>query len=213
MIDTRDDSGVTLVETLVTATLLIVVIALVTTSYVTGIRTAGTSAARADATIAAADALGATTKALRTALTAADGSPALISATSKRVQFWAALETGQDKAPSKMTLSVDDTSRQLVSEVERDGVVHRRVLAAQVRNDNVFTYSSAVPDPLDACAPPTLEPLTQVPLSASDRAKVRVVDVSLTLTSPDSAAAPAVASSDRAFLVNATDDRTGGKAC
>jgi prepilin-type N-terminal cleavage/methylation domain-containing protein len=206
-----DDTGLTLVELLVTTTLLGIVLALATVGYITGLRVTDDNSARVEASDSAAAALEAVGRGLRTAVNRPDGTAAFTLANRTTVEFASTLYASCE-TPSTVRYSIDAGT--LVEEITPStGTARRRILARDIRNPAPFTFFRARPDATDPTRPQQLVEINSVPVSGADLAAIRAVDTSVSVRTRGRVDAPTVTAETRTFLVNANVYLNGGSGC
>lgn len=197
----RNDEGFTLVELLVTTTLLGIVLSLATVSYVTGLHVSDDNSARAEATNDAATGLEAVSRGLRTAVTGPNGAPAFTDANRTMVLFWSTLDASYQNGLSTVRYWAKSDGTLVEQFTPGGSSMRQRILARGLRRTDVFSFFRNQPDPSDATKQQLVE-IASVPVTGADLSAIRVVGTRLSLRARDRGDAPAVTAETRTFLVN-----------
>src|SRR5512144_1804295 len=197
----RNDEGFTLVELLVTTTLLGIVLSLATVGYVSGLRVSDDNRARVEATNDAAGPLEAVGRGLRTAVTGPNEAPAVTEANRSRVLFWSTLDSSCQNGLSTMRYWAKPDGTLVEQFTPGGSSMRQRILARGLRRTDVFSFSRNQPDPSDATKQQLVD-IPSVPVTGADLGAIRVVGTSLSLRARERGDAPAVTAETRTFFVN-----------
>jgi type II secretory pathway pseudopilin PulG len=199
----RDDSGTSLPELLITMVLTTILLALTGTVFVSTMRTVATTKAKQSQVLDARVALEALTLRLRVAIAPVPGSPAFTTAEPSQVTFYASLQNGStaESAPTKVDFRID-TARQCLLQTMTpasgvpgsftwpDAGSRSSCIAfgAITSRSTLFTYfpkgSAGVVTPLGAAGT----------VSATDLSRIGSVAIDLTIQAGDAARPTSVGS-------------------